>query len=85
MSATPSSIVLAGTGGEGLSSDSIVTFKLVDGTNSAIAGKAVNFDLSTRVGGIKLNGQSTGVVQGDGADGTVSVTVTARTVPPRCG
>ena len=82
MSATPSSIVLAGTGGEGLSSDSIVTFKLVDSTNSPIAGKAVNFDLSTRVGGIKLNGQSTGVVQGTtGADGTVSVTVTAGTVP----
>ncbi|MBS0347770.1 MAG: hypothetical protein JSR69_15080 [Proteobacteria bacterium] len=82
VSSSPASIVLAGTGGAGLSSDSIVTFKLVDSTNSPIAGKAVNFDLSTRVGGIKLNGQSSGVVQGTtGADGTVSVTVTAGTVP----
>ena len=82
VSASPSSIVLAGTGGAGLSSDSIVTFKLVDSTNSPIAGKAVNFDLSTRVGGIKLNGLSSGVVQGTtGADGSVSVTVTAGTVP----
>lgn len=82
ISATPSSIVLAGTGGAGLSSDSIVTFKLVDSTNSPIAGRAVNFDLSTRVGGIKLNGQSAGIVQGTtGADGTVSVTVTAGSVP----
>lgn len=82
VSSSPSSIVLAGTGGAGLSSDSIVTFKLVDSTNSPIAGKAVNFDLSTRVGGIKLNGQSSGTVQGTTkADGTVSVTVTAGTVP----
>lgn len=82
VSSSPSSIVLAGTGGTGLSSDSIVTFKLVDSTNSPIAGRAVNFDLSTRVGGIKLNGQSSGTVQGTTkADGTVSVTVTAGTVP----
>lgn len=82
VSSSPSSIVLAGTGGAGLSSDSIVTFKLVDSTNSPIAGRTVNFDLSTRVGGIKLNGQSSGTAQGTTqADGTVSVTVTAGTVP----
>lgn len=82
ISASPATIALAGTGGVGLSSDSIVTFKVVDSTNSPIAGKAVNFDLSTRVGGIKLNGQLSGTAQGTTkADGTVSVTVTAGTVP----
>ncbi|MBS0369261.1 MAG: hypothetical protein JSS57_08685 [Proteobacteria bacterium] len=82
VSSSPATIALAGTGGAGLSSDSIVTFKVVDSTNSPIAGKAVTFDLSTRVGGIKLNSQSSGTVQGTTkADGTVSVTVTAGTVP----
>lgn len=82
VSATPASLVLAGTGGSGLSSDSVVTFKVVDGTNAPMVSKKVNFDLSTRVGGIKLNNQASGVVQGTSdASGLVSVTVSAGTVP----
>lgn len=82
VSASPASIVLAGTGGGGLSSDSVVTFKVVDSTNSPIASKVVNFDLSTRVGGIKLNNQASGTVQGtSNASGLVSVTVSAGSVP----
>ncbi|WP_374259473.1 hypothetical protein [Zoogloea sp.] len=82
ISATPASIVLAGTGGDGLSSDSVVTFKVVDGKNAPMASKKVNFDLSTRVGGIKLNSQASGIVQGTSdASGLVGVTVSAGTVP----
>lgn len=82
VSASPSSIVLAGTGGGGLSSDSVVTFKVVDSTNNPVASRAVSFDLSTRVGGIKLNNQLNGVVQATSdALGLVSVTVSAGSVP----
>lgn len=82
VSATPSSIVLAGTGGTGLSSDSVVTFKVVDSSNTPVPSKVVTFDLSTRVGGIKLNGQTSGTVQATSdASGLVSVTVSAGTVP----
>ncbi|MBN9696911.1 MAG: hypothetical protein J0L85_14050 [Zoogloea sp.] len=82
VSATPSSIVLAGTGGGGLSSDSVVTFKVVDSTNTPVSSKSVSFDLSTRVGGIKLNGQSSGTVQATSdSQGLVSVTVSAGSVP----
>ena len=77
VSASPASIVLAGTGGAGLSSDSVVTFKVVDSTNSPIASKVVNFALSTDVGGIKLNHQAAT----SNASGLVSVTVSAGSVP----
>ncbi|MDD2990164.1 MAG: hypothetical protein PHI64_14505 [Zoogloea sp.] len=82
VSASPSSMALAGTGGAGLSSSSVVTFKVVDSTNNPVASKAVSFDLSTRVGGIKLNNQASGPVQAtsDGS-GLVSVTVSAGSVP----
>lgn len=82
VSASPSSMALAGTGGAGLSSSSVVTFKVVDSTNNPVASKAVSFDLSTRVGGIKLNNQTSGPVQAtsDGS-GLVSVTVSAGSVP----
>jgi hypothetical protein len=82
VSAMPSSIVLAGTGGVGLSSSSVVTFKVLDSTNTPVASKVVNFDLSTWVGGIKLNNQSSGPVQATSdVSGLVSVTVSAGTVP----
>ncbi|WP_347250702.1 hypothetical protein [Zoogloea sp.] len=82
VSANPSTMALAGTGGAGLSSSSVVTFKVVDSTNNPVASKAVSFDLSTRVGGIKLNNQSSGTVQATSdASGLVSVTVSAGSVP----
>ena len=82
VSAMPSSIVLAGTGGVGLSSSSVVTFKVLDSTNTPVASKVVNFDLSTWVGGIKLNNQSSGPVQATSdVSGVVGVTVSAGTVP----
>ncbi len=82
ISASPVSIVLAGTGGTDLSSDSVVTFKVRDSTNAAMASKGVTFDLSTRVGGIKLNNEAIGTVQGTtDASGLVSVTVSAGSIP----
>lgn len=82
VSANPSTMALAGTGGAGLSSSSVVTFKVVDSTNNPVASKAVSFDLSTRVGGIKLNNQISGTVQATSdASGLVSVTVSAGSVP----
>jgi len=82
VSANPSSMALAGTGGAGLSSSSVVTFRVVDSTNNPVASKAVSFDLSTRVGGIRLNNQASGPVQATSdASGLVSVTVSAGSVP----
>ncbi|MBP7445042.1 MAG: hypothetical protein KA855_09170 [Zoogloea sp.] len=82
VSANPSTMALSGTGGAGLSSSSVVTFKVVDSTNNPVASKAVSFDLSTRVGGIKLNNQASGTVQATSdAAGLVSVTVSAGSVP----
>ena len=77
VSATPSTIVLQGTGGSGLSASSVLVFKVLDGNNGAKANILVNFALTTSTGGITLSTNS-GTT---GADGTVQVSVNAGTFP----
>lgn len=57
-SATPETLALAGTGGEGRSESSSVEFKVLDETGSAAAGVEVEFTLSTRVGDLKLTNEA---------------------------
>ncbi len=77
VSATPSTIVLQGTGGAGLSASSVVVFKVADNNNQPIANSLVSFALTTTTGGIQLSAQS-GTT---GTDGTVQVSVNAGTNP----
>jgi hypothetical protein len=77
VSADPSIIAIAGTGGGGLQETSTLTFAVVDSLGGGISGQVVNFALNTNVGGIQLSAIS-GVTQ---ADGTVQVTVQSGTIP----
>ena len=74
VSATPSSISLAGTGGV---STSQVVFKVVDSGGNPLSGKPVTFALSTSVGGITLTPAS-GTATSD-ANGEVVTTVNSGT------
>ncbi len=82
VSAAPTSIVLRGTGAAGLAESSLIKFKLVDNNNLPIPNAQVSFDLTTRAGGILLDGLATGTPtkQTDGS-GEVTVSVSAGTVP----
>lgn len=77
VSADPSLIAIAGTGGGGLQETSTLTFKVVDSLGGGVSGQIVNFSLNTTVGGIQLSAVS-GVTQ---QDGTVQVTVQSGTIP----
>ena len=72
VSATPSTIGLKGTG---LNETSTVVFKVVDSTGGPRPGVAVNFALSTTVGGITLSPTPAT----SGADGTVQTVVSSGT------
>lgn len=76
-SATPATIYITGTSGAGKLTDSVVKFKVVDSSGNPVAGKLVNFSLSTTIGGIKLNDTTAT----SDASGVASVTVSAGTVP----
>jgi len=82
VSATPNTIVLKGTGGAGLVESSLVKFRVVDSNNLPV-NPAVNvtFDLTTRTGGILLDGLSTAVTKQTDANGEASVTVQSGTTP----
>jgi hypothetical protein len=54
VSATPSSLSLKGSGSSAIPEVSTLTFSLKDQTGAAMAGKTVNYELSTTVGGIAL-------------------------------
>ena len=54
ISANPENIVLKGTGGPGNSETSVVTFRLLDSTGSAMDGELVCFSLNTTIGGITV-------------------------------
>lgn len=54
VSATPSSLSLKGSGSSTIPEVSTLTFSLKDQTGAAMAGKTVNYELSTTVGGIAL-------------------------------
>lgn len=77
ISANPSVIAIAGTGGGGLQETSTLTFKVVDNLGGGVSGQTVNFALNTNVGGIQLSAIA-GVTQ---SDGTVQVTVQSGTIP----
>lgn len=77
VSADPSVIAIAGTGGGGLQETSTLTFKVVDSLGGAVSNQIVNFALNTNVGGIQLSSVS-GVT---GSDGNVQVTVQSGTIP----
>ncbi|MFA6313395.1 MAG: hypothetical protein WCV99_08405 [Sterolibacterium sp.] len=82
VSATPSTIVLKGTGGAGLVESSVVKFRVVDSNNvPVISGVNVTFDLTTRAGGILLDGLSTTVTKLTDSNGEASVSVQAGTAP----
>lgn len=76
LSADPETISLEGTAGLGLTESSTVTFRVVDDAGRPVSGAAVEFSLSTTVGGITLD-SNTGTTA---ADGTVQVSVSSGTV-----
>jgi hypothetical protein len=76
VSATPTTISLAGTGG---TSSSQVVFKVVDGVGTPLSGRAVTMDLSTTLGGITLTPSAPVTAMSD-VDGLVQVTVNAGTM-----
>lgn len=88
VSATPSTIVLKGTGGVGLVESSLVRFRVVDSNNLPVtSGVNVTFDLTTWTGGILLDGKDQAFVSANGltkltdANGEASVTVQSGTTP----
>jgi len=82
VSATPTTIVLKGTGGAGLVESSLIKFRVVDSNNQPVS-PAVNvtFDLTTRTGGILLDGLSGPVTKQTDANGEASVTVQSGSTP----
>jgi protocatechuate 3,4-dioxygenase beta subunit len=81
ISATPTTIVLKGTGGGGLQESSIVVFKVVDSNNGPVAGQSVTLDLTTRTGDILLDAGRAAVTKPTDASGLVQVSVQAGTNP----
>lgn len=80
-SASPMSITLKGMGGAGRQESSLVSFKVVDASNSPLGGKTVNFSLSTSVGGITFsNGLTTASAISDATTGIATVLVNSGTV-----
>lgn len=77
VSAQPDSIVLQGTGGQGSESISTITFQVNGSLGNPLSQQAVEFELSTQVGGLSLS-PSEGLTN---SDGQVSTRVTAGNVP----
>ncbi|MBI5450183.1 MAG: hypothetical protein HY940_02390 [Gammaproteobacteria bacterium] len=80
VSATPTGISLKGTGGAGLAETSTIVFKVLDSTGGPVQNRAVDFALSTSVGGITLSSASgttdlSGQVQTIVNSGTVATPV----------
>lgn len=77
ISATPESIVLKGTGGQGKQETSTVTFVVKGELGNPLNQQAVDFSLNTDVGGLSLAAAS-GITN---SEGLVSAKVVAGTVP----
>jgi len=77
VSASPSSIVLKGTGGQGKQETSTVTFLVKGQLGNPLSQQEVNFTLNTDVGGLSL-ASDIGITNNDGL---VSAKVSAGTVP----
>ena len=77
VSATPNTIVLQGTGGQGSESVSTITFQVNGALGNPLAQKLVTFSLNTEIGGLSLS-----PIEGlTNSEGQVSTRVTAGTVP----
>lgn len=77
VSASPDTIVLQGTGGQGSESVSTITFQVNGALGNPLAQKQVRFSLNTEIGGLSLS-----PVEGlTNSEGQVSTRVTAGTVP----
>ncbi len=79
-SATPTTLALKGTGGEGREETSIVKFKVLDDVGEPVSGESVAFSLSTTIGGLALTNDSAttnedGVAQAIVQAGNVSTAV----------
>ncbi|MFA7270340.1 MAG: hypothetical protein WC073_13440 [Sterolibacterium sp.] len=81
VSATPTTIVLKGTGGAGLVESSLVRFKVVDNNNVPVTGADVRFDLTTWAGGILLDGSSAALSKKTDSNGEATVSVQSGTTP----
>ncbi|MDP7591695.1 MAG: Ig-like domain-containing protein [Litorilituus sp.] len=77
ISAEPSSIVLKGTGGQNRQETSTLTFKVKSQLGNTLAQQAVNFALSTSVGGITLS-RASGLTN---SQGLITTQVSAGSVP----
>jgi hypothetical protein len=77
VSATPESIVLKGTGGQGKQESSTLTFIVKGELGNPLAQQTVNFELNNTVGGLALT-SATGITN---TEGRVSAKVTSGTVP----
>lgn len=77
VSASPESIVLQGTGGQGRESVSTVTFQVTGAQGNPLSQQSVNFSLNTNTGGLTL-APATAITN---SEGQVSVKVTAGNVP----
>ncbi len=85
VSAEPPSIALKGTGGQGRSESSQVSFQVIDNTGAPASGVDVSFSLSTTIGGLSLtnatattneNGIATAIVLAGNVSTSVRVTAT---------
>jgi len=81
VSATPNQLQLSGTGGQGLSSQSTVTFRALSAQGLPLANQEVNFSLTTELGGITL---SPDTVETD-SDGLASTIVQSGNVATAVG
>lgn len=52
--AEPSLMAIKGTGGQGLSESSVVTFRVIDENGQPLSDKLVNFELNSDVGGLRV-------------------------------
>ncbi|GAA5218205.1 hypothetical protein ACFSJ3_15140 [Corallincola platygyrae] len=83
VSATPSQIVLKGTGGAGRSEVGQIKFKVVDQSGNGIPGTLVQFSLTTNLGGLELSelegfSDANGFVQTEVHSGTIPVSLRVR-------
>ena len=79
-SATPTTLALKGTGGEGREETSTVEFKVLDDVGAPVSGEPVTFSLSTTIGGLALTNDSAttnedGIAQAIVQAGNVSTAV----------
>lgn len=78
VSATPEKIFLKGSG---FVEQSIVAFRVVDGSGNGVPGQSVSMVATTYTGGLTLDGLDTPIVKNTDSNGNVTVLVNSGTVP----